>query len=211
MRERFGDGRSGPSRRNTPAPSGSHVAVAHGPEPTRVWWGRLRKLWHDDPKGMSLDLLRVGIGLIWCLNLIFVVDPSNQFFTTFHDVALSFAPTSLGGPSVASFVAAHSTVFAWITAALTAYLAGAFVLGVTTRFACIVGAAASVAFLVTQFISTFSIPGGTDVGPHPIYLLVYLVLFAGGAGKYLAFDHWVWKSGHARFPRLSRWLASPRQ
>ncbi len=176
-----------------------------------TWVRHLRELWRADPKGMSLDLLRVGMGLVWCLNLIFVVDPSNQFFLTFHDVALSFAPTSLGGPTVADYVAANSTFFAWATALLTGYLAVAFALGVTTRLACVVGGAASVLLLITQFVSTFAIPGGTDVGPHPIYLLVYLVLFAGGAGKYLAFDHWVWRSGHARFPRLSRWLASPRQ
>lgn len=160
---------------------------------------------------MSLDLLRVGIGLVWCLNLVFILDPSNEFFPTFQDVALSFAPTSLGGPSVATFVAAHAAAFAGITAAVTLYLAVAFTAGVTTRLACLVGAGASVVFLLTQALSTFAIPGGTDVGPHPIYLLVYAVLFAGGAGKYLAVDHWVWTSGRGRLPRLSRWLASPRQ
>ncbi len=160
---------------------------------------------------MSLDLLRVGLGLIWAVNLVFVADPSNQFFPTFHSVALSFAPTSLGGPAVATFVADHAALFAWLTAALTAYLAVALLLGLTTRLACIVGGVASVLLLLTQWLSTFLLPGGTDVGPHPLYLLIYLVLFAGGAGKYVAVDHWVWASGRARFPRLSRWLAAPRQ
>jgi uncharacterized membrane protein YphA (DoxX/SURF4 family) len=160
---------------------------------------------------MAIDLLRVGVGLVWVLNQIFIVDPANQFFLTFRETALSFAPTSLGGPSVANFVAANSTIFAWMTALLTAYLAVAFVLGVTTRLACIVGAAASILLLATQSLSTFQLPGGTDVGPHPLYLLIYLILFTGGAGKYLAVDHWVWATGHARFSRLSRWLTSPRQ
>ncbi len=160
---------------------------------------------------MSIDLLRVGMGIVWTLNLIFVVDPANQFFPTFQDTALSFGPSSLGGPAVANFVAAHAIVFAWATAGLTAYLAVAFVLGVTTRLACLVGAAASIVFLVTQFLSTFQIPGGTDVGPHPLYLLVYLVLFAGGAGRYFAVDQWIGTTDRARFPRLSRWLASPRR
>lgn len=136
-----------------------------------------------DPKGMSIDLLRVGIGLVWVLNLIFIVDPSNEFFSTFRDVALSFAPTSLGGPGVANFVGAHATVLAWITAVLTVYLASTLVLGVTTRFACIVGGVSSLLLLLTEWASTLAIPGGTDVGPHPPYLLIYLILFAGGAGK----------------------------
>lgn len=159
---------------------------------------------------MSIDLLRVGMGFVWALNLVFIAAPSNEFFATFHDVALSFAPESLGGPGVADFVATNAVFFAWATALLTAYLAVALVAGVTTRLACVAGAVASILLLVTQFASTFAFPGGTDVGPHPLYLLVYLVLFAGGAGKYVAVDHWVWRTGRARFPRLSRWLAAPR-
>ncbi len=171
---------------------------------------RVAELWSRDPKGMAIDLLRVGVGFVWALNLLFVVNPTNQFFLTFQNVALSFAPTSLGGPGVADFVAAHSVAFAWITAALTAYLTVAFVFGITTRLACLVGGAASIVFLLTQFLSTFEMPGGTDVGPHPLYLLVYLVLYTGAAGRYFAVDHWVWVSGRARFPRLSRWVAAPR-
>ncbi len=64
----------------------------------RTWYGHLRDLWRSDPKGMSIDLLRVGVGLVWVLNLIFIVDPTNQFFPTFRGTVLSFAPTSLGGP-----------------------------------------------------------------------------------------------------------------
>lgn len=169
----------------------------------------MRDLWQSDPKGMSIDLLRVGVGLVWALNLIFIADPANRFFPTFRGTVLSFAPSSLGGPSVANFVAAHAAVFAWMTALLTLYLAIAFVLGVTTRLGCMVGWVASIIFLATQFLSTFQIPGGTDVGPHPLYLLIYLALFAGGAGKYVAIDHWIWATGRARFPRLSRWLAAP--
>ena len=160
---------------------------------------------------MAIDLLRVGVGAVWAVNLLFIVDPANQFFSTFQGVALSFAPTSLGGPSVANFVAAHALFFAWATALLTGYLAVAFLLGVTTRLACVVGGVASIGFLVTQFVSTFQIPGGTDVGPHPLYLLIYLVLFLGAAGRYFAFDQWMWVSGHARLRSISRWLASPRQ
>lgn len=174
------------------------------------WYEEVRNLWREDPRGMSVDLLRVGLGLIWCLNLLFVISPGNQFFPTFRDVVISFAPTSLGGPGFANFVAIHATFFAWVTALLTGYLALAFVLGLTTRLACIVGSVASILFLVTQFLSTFAFPGGTDVGPHPLYLLIYIVLFVGGAGRYLAMDHGLWIPAHSRFPRLARWLASPR-
>lgn len=187
------------------APGGSDVGRATGA------LGRLREHWRDDPKGMSIDLLRVGLGLVWAVNLVFVLAPDNQFFSSFHDVTLNFAPTTLGGPGPAEFVAAHSLVFAWVTAVLTAYLAGALLLGLTTRLACLIGFAASTLLLVTQWVSTFSIPGGTDVGPHPLYLLIYLVLWAGGAGKYVALDHWIWRTGRARFPRLARWVAAPRQ
>src|SRR5487761_265244 len=44
----------------------------------------LRDLWRSGAKGASIDLLRVGVGLIWVLNLIFIVDPANQFFSTFQ-------------------------------------------------------------------------------------------------------------------------------
>jgi uncharacterized membrane protein YphA (DoxX/SURF4 family) len=188
---------------------GSKASASRTPTERRRF-ARWTGAWRSDPTGMSIDLLRVGIGLVWVLNLVFVLDPANQFFPTFRETALSFAPSTLGGPAVANFVAAHPTAFAWITAGLTAYLAAAFVLGLTTRLACIVGGAASVLFLLTQFFTTVEAPGGTDVGPHPLYLLAYLILFLGGAGRYFAIDRWVWATGRARFPRLSRWLASPR-
>jgi uncharacterized membrane protein YphA (DoxX/SURF4 family) len=186
------------------------VPAEVGPsDPSPGWLARLRGLWKADPKGMSIDLLRVGMGIIWALNTIFILDPANRYFSTFHGVALSFAPTSLGGPAVANFVASNWFLFAWIIAILTVYLAVAFLLGITTRLACVVGGIASIALLATQFFSTFQTPGGTDVGPHPLYLLIYLVLFVGGAGRYLAIDHWIWETGRARRPRLARWLAAP--
>lgn len=151
------------------------------------------------------------MGVIWGLNMVFVLEPSNQFFPTFRATAASFAPTSLGGPGVADFVAAHALVFAWVTAVLTAYLAVAFVLGLTTRLACLVGGVASLVFLATQFVSTFQVPGGTDVGPHPLYLLIYLILFVGGVGRYLSVDQRIVQRTRARFPRLSFWLAVPRE
>jgi uncharacterized membrane protein YphA (DoxX/SURF4 family) len=169
----------------------------------------LRRLWQQKPELMSIELLRVGMGVIWVLNLVFVLAPENQFFGTFQDAALSFAPTSLTGPGAAQFVAQYPAFFAWVVAVGTLYLAVAFLLGITTRLACIVGFLFSVAFLITQVGSTFVIPGGTDVGPHPLYLLMYVVLFLGGAGRLLAVDHWIWATGRARLPRLSRWLAAP--
>ncbi|MDE1819739.1 MAG: hypothetical protein KGJ23_01965 [Euryarchaeota archaeon] len=160
---------------------------------------------------MSIDLLRVGIGIVWSLNLIFILDPSNQYFAMFQMTAAGFGPTSVGGSGFADFVANYPVFFAWVIALLTAYLAVAFLAGFTTRLACVIGALASVAFLLTQFYATFTLSGmGTDVGPHPLYVLIYLILFTGGAGQYFAIDHWVWASGKARFPRLSRWIASPR-
>lgn len=176
----------------------------------RPVYSRLVALWQSDPKGMALDLLRVGIGFVWAMNLLFILAPSNDYFAGFQNVASGFNSTTLGGPTFADFVAAHSTFFAWAIALLTGYLAVAFLAGFTTRFACFVGEVASVIFLLTQFTSTFTFAGGgTDVGPHPLYILVYVILVAGGAGQYVAVDHWIWSTGRARFPRLSRWVASP--
>lgn len=172
--------------------------------------GRIRSIWAEAPQSAAVELLRVGLGGVWGLNLIFVLAPENAYFATFADTALSFTPTTLGGPGVADFVAAHSAVFAVAIAVTTGYLALAFLAGLTTRLACYVGFAFSATLLLTQVGSTFTVPGGTDVGPHPLYLLIYLVLFLGRAGRFFAVDHWMWVRGHARFPRLSRWIASPR-
>ncbi|HYK93385.1 MAG TPA: hypothetical protein VEY07_05010 [Thermoplasmata archaeon] len=171
---------------------------------------RIRSIWATAPQAAAVELLRVGLGCVWALNLVFVLAPSNQFFSTFADTALSFEPTTLGGPGVADFVAANAVVFSAAIAGTTAYLAVALLLGATTRLACWIGIAFSSVLLLTQVGSTFLIPGGTDVGPHPLYLLIYLVLILGRAGRYFAFDHWMWERGHVRFPRLSRWVASPR-
>lgn len=172
---------------------------------------RVVLLWQRDPKGMSIDLLRVGIGAIWALNLIFILAPSNQYFPMFQSMAGGFGATTLGGPGFANFVASYPVIFAWTIALVTVYLAVAFLTGLTTRLACVTGAVASVAFLLSQWYQTFNLTGaGTDVGAHPLYLLIYVILFTAGAGQYFALDHWFWSSGHARLPRVSRWIASPR-
>ncbi len=100
-------------------------------------------------------------------------------------------------------------MFAWLTALLTAYLCTAFLLGLTARLACLVGGAASILFLLTQFLTTFTLSGGTDVGPHPLYLLICLILLLGGAGKYLSVDRWIRTRGPARVRRVARWLCGP--
>lgn len=177
----------------------------------RAWLVHLEALWRTVPERMALELLRVGMGIIWALNLVFVLDPENSYFATFRSTALSYAPTTYGGVGFPDWVAAHPTFFAGLVALLTLYLAVAFLCGLTTRLACFVGAGFSVALLITQLGSTFYFPGGTDVGPHPLYLLIYAVLFLGGAGRYVALDHWIWVTRRARLPRISRWLASPRE
>lgn len=149
----------------------------------------------------AIELLRIGVGLVWVVNLLFILDPANQYWSTFSNVALSFAPTTLGGPGFAQFVAAHSLLFAWLIALVTAYLAFALLLGVTTRIACFVGSFFSAVLLATQFGSTFLFPGGTDVGAHPLYILVYGALIVGGAGRSVSVDRWlraVWAEQRAR-------------
>ncbi len=137
---------------------------------------------------LAVEVLRIGLGLVWAMNLIFIVDPANQFFPTFSSTASSYAPTTLGGPGLAQFVAAHGAVFSVLIAVATAYLAFAFLTGTTTRWACVVGFFLSGFFLVTQWGSTFYFPGGTDVGPHPLYMLLAVGLFLAPAGRSWALD-----------------------
>jgi hypothetical protein len=137
---------------------------------------------------LAVEVLRIGLGLVWLANLVFIVDPANQFFPTFSSSAASYGPTTLGGPGLASFVAAHGGVFSVLLAVATAYLAFAFTTGTTTRWACVVGFVLSGFFLVTQWGSTFYFPGGTDVGPHPLYMLLAVGLFLAPAGRSLALD-----------------------
>jgi uncharacterized membrane protein YphA (DoxX/SURF4 family) len=155
------------------------------------------------PKGSELDAgsrpvltaaergifaLRLSIGLVWALNLIFIFDPQNAFFATFAATAGSFAPVSLGGAGFPAFVAAHPMFFSIAIAAVTLYLALAFLLGLTTRFACLVGAGFALLLLISQFGAKFYVPGGTDVGPMPIYVATYVALALGGAERYLSLD-----------------------
>jgi hypothetical protein len=132
--------------------------------------------------------LRVTLGLVWCFNLIFIFDPENAFFSTFAATAGAFGPSSLGGPGLPAFVAASPVLFSVVIAAVSVYLAIAFLFGLTTRLACCLGAVFAVLLLVSQFGTTFGIPGGTDVGPMPLYLASYLALTVGRADYYLSLD-----------------------
>ena|ERR1700686_4778406 len=107
--------------------------------------------------------LRVGLGIVWSLNLMYIVDPANQFFSTFDNTAASFGSSTLGGPALASLVARFPVPFEILIAGVTAYLAAAFLLGITTRWACIVGAGFNLVLLLTQFGGISTIPGSTDV------------------------------------------------
>src|ERR1700689_2484018 len=107
-------------------------------------------------------MLRLGLGVIWTLNLMFILDPANDFFSGFTATARLFPRTSLGGPGLAQFVAANSGLFSALIALTTAYLAIAFLFGATTRFACIVGFVFNSVLFATQFGSTIFVPGGTD-------------------------------------------------
>ncbi len=157
----------------------------------------------------GLDVLRILLGVIWGTNLLFILLPSADYWGSFAGVASSYGPTTLGGPGFANYVAANPVVFAWLIASATAYLAVSFLLGFTTRLACAVGFVASVAFLLTQWTTTFAFPGGTDVGAHPLYMACYVALFAGGAGRFWALDAWIWRTGRARAVRIARWIATP--
>ncbi len=149
-----------------------------------------RRILARDPGGLGIDLLRVGMGVVWALDLIFIIDPANDFFGSFRDIALSFAPTTIGGSALSEFAAVHATTFAWVVAVLTSYLAFAFLSGVSVRFACLTGLIFNGSLLLAQWGSTFGMPGGTDVGPQPVYMLIDVVILVVGAGRYLSLRDW---------------------
>jgi uncharacterized membrane protein YphA (DoxX/SURF4 family) len=157
----------------------------------------------------AIEILRIGLGVIWGLNLLFIVVPASDYWGTFTSIAASFGASTPGGPGFANYVASHSLFFAWTIAIATAYLAVAFVAGVTTRLACVVGIVASAIFLWTQYTTTFSFPGGTDVGPHPLYIVMSLILLLGGAGRYWSVDQRLWRTGRVTLRKIGRWVAGP--
>jgi hypothetical protein len=110
---------------------------------------------------------------------VFVVDPANEFFSSFSSVAGSFGGSTLGGPGIASVVAGHPLGFSILIAIATIALAVGFLGDVAVRPLCLVGAGFNLALLLTQWGQTAVIPGGTDVGPHPVYLVGYLALYVG--------------------------------
>src|ERR1700688_2125485 len=57
------------------------------------------------PERRGILALRVGLGLVWAANLVFIVAPANQFFPTFAATAGAYAPTSVDGGALAQFVA----------------------------------------------------------------------------------------------------------
>lgn len=136
----------------------------------------------------GMELLRVGLGVVWAASLGYFLVPSTGYWS--------------------GLVAAHSLYFAWAIALATAYLAVAFLMGVTTRLASAVGAIVSIAFLITQFGTSFAFLGGTGVGPQLLYLAIYASLWVGGAGRLWAVDGALWKRGWGQRVPQARWFAS---
>jgi hypothetical protein len=148
--------------------------------------------------------LRLGLGVLWSLNLIYIFDPANQFWAGFASTAGSYAGSSLGGGGLAQFVAVHPSVFAALIAGVTVYLAAAFLSGLTTRWACVIGGAFNVALLVTQFAQVSTFPGATDVGAQPVYLAMYVALFLGYDRSRLTLDRVIDAAVAHRRAKLAR-------
>ncbi|MCI4325878.1 MAG: hypothetical protein L3K00_08400 [Thermoplasmata archaeon] len=158
----------------------------------------------------GIALLRLGLGAVWAANAVYILDPANQFFSSFSGVAASFGSSTIGGPGLAQFVAQQPFVFSAVITAITLGLAVSFLSDVGVRVACLVGAAFNVALLVTQWGQIATIPGGTDIGPQPLYLLGYAVVWvgyqAGDLSLTATFRTWVARRrsepvGPARAPR----------
>ena|SRR5580693_3741428 len=166
------------------------MSATVAPTPPAEGNHRLRLRPGPDAASSGFVVLRIGLGVIWTLNLMFILDPANDFFSGFAATARSFGPTSLGGPGLAQFVASNSGLFSAVIALTTAYLAIAFLIGATSRMACLVGFVFNSVLFATQFGSTVVVPGGTDVGPMPLYLLIYLILAAFGTPTMYSVDAW---------------------
>jgi len=150
-----------------------------------------------------IEVLRIGLGIVWFANFFFIVYPANDYWGNFSATALTFAPVSFGGPGFPDYVAAHPLFFSWLIALTTGYLAVAFTLGLTTRIACFVGSFFSAVLFAIQIGTIFIAPGGTDVGEHPLYILINAVLLVGGAGQAWSMDAWIraaWANFLARRP-----------
>jgi hypothetical protein len=163
-----------------------------------------RDFWHG---GHTIEFLRVGVGVVWLINLVFIIDPANHYWSTFSSVALTYAPSTVGGPGFAQYVSGHPLFFSWVVAIATGYLGVALTFGLTTRLACFVGSFFSAILLATQFGVTFFFPGGTDVGEHPLYILIYSGLLLGSAGTGYSLDTWLRETLAAR--RLARPTPAP--
>lgn len=181
--------------RSRPAGEVGESAEAVAPDSTKAGHGRM------------IEILRIGVGIVWFANLFFIVYPPNNYFGYFSTLARSFAPVSFGGPGFPDYVAAHPLFFSWLIALVTGYLAFAFTLGLTTRLACYVGSCFSAVLFAIQIGTIFVFPGGTDVGEHPLYILISAVLLVGGAGESLSLDAWVrteWSRYRASRPAVAR-------
>lgn len=167
----------------------------------------------SDPSALGLVSLRIGLGLVWLTNLVFIFDPANQFFSQFSSTASGYAGESLGGSAFPQFVAEHPDLFAGLIAGISVYLAVAFLFGVTTRAAAVIGMAFAAALLVSQFGGTFVIPGGTDVGPMPVYIAAYAALLLGRAERHGSLDAWFGRRAGRSAPasrQVGRGWARPR-
>ena len=155
-----------------------------------------------------IEVLRIGLGLVWVANFFFIVYLPNDYWGQFPGIARSFAPVSFGGPGFPDYVASHPLVFSWLVAGITGYLAVAFTLGLTTRIACFVGSFFSAVLFAIQVGTIFVFPGGTDVGEHPLFILITAILLVGGAGQSLSLDAWT-RSAWARYRAARPAVAGP--
>lgn len=158
--------------------------------------------------GRMIEVLRIGLGIVWLANFFFIVYPPNNFFGEFSSIARTFAPVSFGGPGFPDYVAAHPLFFSWVVALTTGYLAIAFTFGLTTRLACFVASFFSAVLFAIQIGSIFVVPGGTDVGEHPLFILISAVLLVGGAGASLSLDEWI-RTAWARYRAARPTVAVP--
>lgn len=156
----------------------------------------------------AVALLRVAFGVVWA------VDAALKWLPSFaqHTLLDTLEDASAGQPALvrgwiggwARFLAADPHAFGILLALVETAIAVGLLCGAFTNAVCAVGAALSLVIWSTG--EGFGGPygdGATDVGASVIYVLMFALLGAAGAGGTWGVDRWL----HVRLGRLS-WLSS---
>ena len=143
----------------------------------------------------GIGLLRIGFGLVWAVNAYFKWQPAfRDNFTSYLDKAgEGQAPIVQGWITFwENVVHVNPHLFAVTVACIETGLAIGLIFGLLSNLTDVVGVIQALLIWSTAegFGGPYQ-PGSTDIGTAIIYGLVFVGLFFGRAGLYLALDPYV--------------------